>query len=385
MNPPMARVRRPHAFSVFFPAAALHAALIVPLTLVAVYGGIGWPSGLLGAGHGHELVFGFALALVAGYTLGPQPARSLWLLLALWLFARASWLLAPDSWVGQMASPAFALVLAWLVVPRFQAAKKWRNKITGPLILLLCLVPVGWLVSEWVLPTLALSVPVTAATWMHFGVLCLLLLMTFMGGRLIAPAAAGTLEKKGVPLEARVQPRLEAILILTLIPAALFYLVPPARPLTGILLLVAGSFIAIRTLRWKLWLCPERPDLLILGLGYIWLAIGSLATGLTLLQGESPAASLHLLTIGALGTLSTSIMLRLHYQRRDRRPPPTPLVLAIGLLMIIAAGSRFLAGPVPWGSAVLLQLSAGAWALAYLLVFLAMVPRPTLKKIGTGQ
>ncbi len=380
----MTRARRPHAFSVFFPAAALHAALIVPLTLVAVYGGIGWPPGLLGAGHGHELVFGFALALVAGYTLGPQPARSLWLLLALWLFARVSWLLMPDSWVGQLASPVFALVLARQVVPRFQAAKKWRNKITGPLILLLCLVPVAWLVSERMLPVLALSVPVTAATWMHFGVFCLLLLMTFMGGRLIAPAAAGTLEKKGIPLEARVQPRLEALLILTLIPAALCYLIPPTRPLTAILLLVAGVGIAIRTLRWKLWLCPERPDLLILGLGYSWLAIGSLATGVTLLRGESPAASLHLLTIGALGTLSTSIMLRLHYQRRDRRPPPIPLVLGIGVLMIIAAGSRFLAGPVPWGAPVLLQLSAGAWALAYLLVFLVMVPWPALKKERAG-
>lgn len=73
----MARNKRPHAFSVFFPAAAIHAALIVPLTLFAVYIKPGWPPGLLGAGHGHELIFGFALALVAGYTLGPQPRRTL--------------------------------------------------------------------------------------------------------------------------------------------------------------------------------------------------------------------------------------------------------------------------------------------------------------------
>ncbi|WP_339804863.1 hypothetical protein [uncultured Marinobacter sp.] len=49
-----------------FPAAALGAALAVPFSIYAVLSGSGWPPGLLGAGHGHELIFGFALALVAG-------------------------------------------------------------------------------------------------------------------------------------------------------------------------------------------------------------------------------------------------------------------------------------------------------------------------------
>ncbi|WP_254774223.1 NnrS family protein [Marinobacter sp. AC-23] len=77
---------------------------------------------------------------------------------------------------------------------------------------------------------------------------------------------------------------------------------PVANKLTGSLLIIASGLIAIRTLRWKLWLCPERPDLLVLAVGYIWLAMGALATGLALLQGKLPAPALHLITIGALGT-----------------------------------------------------------------------------------
>lgn len=372
----MARNKRPHAFSVFFPAAALHAALIVPLTLFAVYIEPGWPPGLLGAGHGHELIFGFALALVAGYTLGPQPRRTLWLLLSLWLAARAGWLLAPQTWPVQLASPAFALVLAWLVVPKFQAAKKWRNRITGPLILAICLLPVLWFLNDNLLSQPWFRWRVEPATLMHTGVLCLLLLMTFMGGRLIAPAAAGTLEKKGIALEARVQPRVEAALLALLLAAALLYMSTAARPLVGLLLMTAAVLIAVRTLRWKLWHCPERPDLLILALGYGWLAVGSLTTGVTLLAGAAPAASLHLITIGALGTLSGNIMLRLHFQRRERRPPPWWASLSLGALMAIAALARYRAGATPYSEPWLLWLSAGSWSGGYLLVALLMFTYP---------
>src|SRR5690554_2997619 len=141
-----------HAFWLFFPAAALWAALVVPLSLFAVLSGTGWPPGLIGAGHGHELVFGFALALIAGYTLGPQPWRILGPLFGLWLAARVSWLLAPDWLVSQLLSPAFALLLARYVVPRFQAAKKWRNKVAGPLILVLCLMALAYFLVRAGLP-----------------------------------------------------------------------------------------------------------------------------------------------------------------------------------------------------------------------------------------
>ena len=79
-----------HAFWLFFPAAALLAAMVVPLSVHSVLSGSDWPPGYLGLGHGHELIFGFALALTAGYTLGPQPRRVLASLFLLWLSA-VSW------------------------------------------------------------------------------------------------------------------------------------------------------------------------------------------------------------------------------------------------------------------------------------------------------
>lgn len=353
------------AFWLFFPAAALLAAIAVPLSVWAVWSGTGWPAGLLGAGHGHELIFGFALALVAGYTLGPQPTTLLYPLFGLWLAARLSWILFPNSLLAQLLGPAFALLLAWHVVPRFNAAKKWRNRMVGPLILLLCLLTAVFWFST------VLDAPY--ASWlpgpfklMHAAIIGLLLLMTFMGGRVIAPAVAGTLEKKGIPLEARVQPRIEGILIVTLGSAVFLIAFPVADWVTGCLLLATSGLIILRTLRWKLWLCPERPDLLVLALGYVWLAIGALATGLALLQGAALAPALHLITIGALGILSASVMLRLAWQRSHRKSPAAIEVFPIAALLSGAAISRFMAGEAPFSAPVLLWLSASFWALAYL-------------------
>jgi uncharacterized protein involved in response to NO len=200
---------------------------------------------------------------------------------------------------------------------------------------------------------------------MHTAITGLLLLMTFMGGRVIAPAVAGTLEKKGIPLEARVQPRIEGMLIVILGCAVFLMAFPAADPITGSLLLATSALITLRTLRWKLWLCPERPDLLVLAVGYIWLAIGALAIGLALLKGTTLAPALHVITIGGLGILSTSVMLRLAWQRSHRKPPAAREVFPIAALLSGAAISRFMAGESPFGEPVLLWLSASLWALAY--------------------
>ncbi|MBW4934313.1 NnrS family protein [Marinobacter sp. F4206] len=354
-----------HAFWLFFPAASVLAAIAVPLSIRAVLSGTGWPSGLTGAGHGHELIFGFALALIAGYTLGPQPRRILLPLFALWLLARVSWLLAPDTALAQLLSPAFALALARYAVPRFSAAKKWRNKAAAPLILLLCLLAVGFLISRDANRHLPFSFP-DAHQLMQSAILGLLMLMTFIGGRVIAPAVAGTLEKQGIPLKARVQPHIEGTLILLLSASVALSLVSAPALLIGFLLLATAVGIIIRSVRWKLWLCRKRPDLLVLAAGYLWLAIGAGMTGLHLLAGASPVPALHLITIGALGTLSTSVMLRLAWQRSHRMFPPAWQALTSGAAIATSAISRYLAGPTPFNEPGWLWLSSSLWSLAFL-------------------
>ncbi|TDR56891.1 uncharacterized protein involved in response to NO [Halomonas ventosae] len=357
--------RRP-AWALFFPLAALHAALAVPLSLAAIFGWLPWLPGLATpSAHGRELLFGFALAVIAGYLLGPLPPRRLALLAGLWLVGRLGGLAGYPAWPVLLADAAFALLLAARLVPRFLAAKKWRNRLLSPLLGLLCMLAVASLAARPAFPGLL-------SPLLHQGVLWLLLLMAFMGGRVIAPAVNGHLMARDRVAGAGVQPRLEAALIGLLGAAGLLAIWPPLWPLAGALLALAGALLAlagalvlVRLWRWSPWTLRDRPDLLGLLIGYAWLGAGALLVAADLLAGGSLAGGLHAITVGALGTLASGIMLRQTILRARGRPGEERWLAPLALLFTLAAGLRLalpLAGlPVLWGA-------AAAWSLAWLLV-----------------
>ncbi|WP_322556851.1 NnrS family protein [Halomonas sp.] len=343
----------------FFPLAALHAALGVPLSLAAMSGWLAWLPGLATpSAHGRELVFGLALAVIAGYLLGPLSPRRLAMLAGLWLVGRAGALAGYPAWPALLADAAFALLLAYWVVPRFLAAKKWRNRLLSPLLGLLCLLAVASLVVRPVFPGLLPSL-------LHQGVLWLLLLMAFMGGRVIAPAVNGHLMARDRATGAGVQPRIEAVLIVLLGAAGLLAIWPMLWPAAGVMLALGGAVILVRLWRWSPWALRDRPDLLGLLLGYAWLGVGALLMAWDLLAGGSPAGRLHAITVGAFGTLASGIMLRQMILKAKGRPGEEQWLPCLAVLFTLAAGLRLalpLAGPpMLWGA-------AGAWSLAWLLV-----------------
>lgn len=344
-----------------FPLAALHAALLVPLSLVSLYYWDGLA--LLGspAAHGRELLFGFALAVIAGYLLGPLSRRWLLALIGLWLFARLGGLVWPGSLVVMLADAGFALLVAWRLVPRFRAAKKWRNRVLSPLLGLICLLAVSSLAGRYLGYMPALT------SLMHQGVLWLVLLMTFMGGRVLAPAINGHLMTSRRLAGAGVQPRIEAALIMLLGAAPLLMLWSPLRPLVAFLILMAGLLVLWRLWSWKPWLCRERPDLLGLLLGYAWLGIGLLLLSRDLWLQIYVSATLHAFTIGALGTLASGIMLRQAILRAKARPQAEWVLLPLALLFALSAALRLWAMQSGTHWLTLLWVSALIWSLAWLL------------------
>src|SRR5574340_753142 len=129
---PSARI--PHRW--FFPAAAAYAALALPVSVLAMLGMIPAPRAFSHPlGHAHEMLVGFALAVVAGYQL-PQIARGrLALMFGLWIAGRVLFVTFPRSVAASLPDVAFALALAAHIAPRlFVAAKKLRN-LALPLVL----------------------------------------------------------------------------------------------------------------------------------------------------------------------------------------------------------------------------------------------------------
>lgn len=347
-----------------FPLAAIYGAFSVPAFVLGWTGLLPTLPGLrTPAGHAHELLFGYALAVVAGFLINRMSAPQLALMVVLWFGARVAFLFIPGSLSAIALNVGFAGLVAVTAAPRFmKAAKKWRNRLTGPLILAICATLAGFqLVSFYgggfVLYLLLGEAVVLFAT-----------LMLFFGGRLIAPAAAGAIERSGGSLEARVQPQIEGAILLTMIGAAATGFLPALAPAHGLLLIFAGTLALLRLVRWQLWRCSGRIDLLCLGIGYGWLGVGLIllgaARGFDLIL--APAVATHAIAVGALGILTTCIMLRTRLLRlRVDLHRAGPGFAGMTCLVSLAALGRL----IGVGSNAGLMFAAVAWCLALLLLF----------------
>ncbi len=351
---------------VFYPAAALYAAIGLPLSVLAmVMPGAQLPGLAQPGGHAHEMLVGFALAVVAGNQLGAVRPRVVAALLLLWLAARAAFLVAPDSAAAVVANVGFAVALAWRVVPRLAgAAKKWRNRVLPVVLTALCLLAAT-------LQVLRVGAgPSMAGTPMLVLVALFALLMLFMGGRIVAPAIAGQFYHQGQNLEARVQPRIEAALLGAGMLTPLALAVPAWHLLAGASLAAAGALALVRLVRWRLWGVRGRPDLWCLAAGYAWLGLGLLALGASLASGRHAIAALHVVTVGALGTLTFNVMAMTWTLRARRGLADLALIVGGTILLAAATGLRVLGSLGAADAWVWFAAAAACWSAAFVLLLI---------------
>ena len=359
-----AQRRRPAAGRIaahrwFFPAALALALVAIPLWTAAYTGWSAWPP-LASSWHGHEMLFGYALAVVAGFLLARLGRGELALLLGAWLLARLVALVPePGPWQAAAAT-LFPLLLAGRVGTLFlPAAKKGSNRMFAPIF-------IGFLLAELLYQGGRLGlVPDGERLGLVLAVDLVTLLLVLMGGRVIPAATAGALHRRGQRLDNRVQPQLERWALAGLgvmIAADLLALWPVAAVAAA----AVGMLIAIRLARWRTAAIRDVPELWSLHLGYAWLALGLLAKGAALPIDRALLIDLqHALTIGALGTLSFAMILRTGAARAVPSvavPRAIGMIaLALGLATLARLAAPFLAYPFsPWA----LIAAAGLWSVA---------------------
>jgi uncharacterized protein involved in response to NO len=227
---------------VFFPMATAYAIFVLPASVFAMLGLTGaLPALASTTGHAHEMLFGFALAVIVGNQIGPVSRLRLALLTGLWVIARATFLCAPQSIVAAAANIAFAALLVMQFAPRLLgAAKKWRNQALPLVLTAICVSSIAF--------QLARQAGFAGAehTILDVAVLLFALLLLFMGGRLIGPTIAGEFFRQGGKLDARVQPRIEGGLIIVMAVAVAALLFASFRPLA--LLAAAATTVGTLTL-----------------------------------------------------------------------------------------------------------------------------------------
>lgn len=345
-----------------FILAAFYGAAVVPLGTLGYAGRLsGWQ--MPNYWHGHEMLFGFALAVVGGYLVTRVTWVGLGAAISLWLIGRLAaatdGLPALLSTAAALAYPVGLFVLAGL--PLLRAAKRWRNLVFAPLL-------ASFVLAELLFQAGAAGiVPDGEMRGLLLALSIIALLLFLMGGRVTAAAASGALQKAGAPHRDMAQGRLETVGVVSLATMAVG-LVFGLPPLAAIGAAAAALCAIARLARWRPSASMARPELLALMAGYVWLAIGFALVFASAIGGPAIADALHGVAAGALGTLAVAMMTRVALQRTRRPLALTQSTVAALASVNAAALTRLLILGAESYRLPLLELAAPLWSIAFVIV-----------------
>ncbi|ROL73957.1 NnrS family protein [Pseudomonas vranovensis] len=359
------------AFRPLFLAGCALAVLAIPLWLAALNGALGnWqPAGGWLAWHRHELLFGFGLAIIAGFVLTAvqtwtgQPGLSgkpLAGLALLWLGGRVAWLVNAPWPLLALLELGFPLLVAVLMGRTLWQVRQKRNY---PIVMVLLLLTA--------VDGLAVYGLVQGHDgWQRQGVLGGLWLVAAMMG-LIGGRVIPFFTQRGLGRTQAVAPWpwLDWLLLAGSTLVALLSAAGPALQVNaGIGLLFAALALGhiVRLWRWHdrgLW---QVPLLWSLHLAYAWLALACLGMALWHFGAPlNPSLAVHCLTIGAMAGLILAMIARVSLGHTGRALlPPRGMTLAFVLLNLAAVSRVLLVLWMPLGG---LWLAGLCWVLAFAL------------------
>ncbi|MCR9262318.1 MAG: NnrS family protein [Pseudomonadaceae bacterium] len=373
-------------FRPFYLLAGLFALIAVPAWLLAYQGHITIEGYLIGLSwHQHEMLFGFAPAVIAGFLLtavrnwtGLATPTNLGLanLGCLWIAGR---ILAftgpaiPAALIDVIFMPALAAVIALPIL---------RSGNTRNLKLLLVLAGLSGanimyhMAYNGLIPAEFISVASVV------GIDIIVILMAIMSGRVI-PAFTANAVPNAQPRPSAI---LEALAIGSLILVLFVDLVAPLytpQPATwSAILFIAALAHGVRLWRWDVHPGYRNALLIMLPIAYLWIPLALSLRGLAALELLPATAATHALTIGAMSSLMLAMMMRSALGHTGRVLVAGPVEIAAFALLQLAAISRVAATHVdPVNYASLVTLSGSLYVLAFA-VFLArygpMLVRPRI-------
>ncbi|QXX75666.1 hypothetical protein MHY1_02496 [Methylovirgula sp. HY1] len=362
-------------FRPFFLATALWSVAALALWIGMLATGIPLPSRFDPLSwHIHEMLFGFGMAAAAGFLLTAVPnwtkrlpvaGAPLAMLVGLWLLGRlvcATSALMP-AWLAIVFDLAFPLVLIGVIAREIIAGKNWHNlPMTAPLLVLTA--------ANLAMHLEAIGVDVPAGLGWRLGLAAMITLMSVVGGRIIPSFTRNWLAKRGSDLTAQ-NSWLTRAAMATLHTGLLGWAFLPDSPLFGGLLVLGGALNLWRLWSWRGVATIAEPLLLILHVGYAWLAAGAMLLGLAVLGSVPLPAAIHALTAGAMGTMILAVMTRVARGHSGRDLSADRVTIAIYLLVTFAALFRVAAAFVMPGPGPLLYASAGLWIAAFALFAIA--------------
>lgn len=376
-----------YGFRPFFLSAALFAGVAVPVWALILTGWADSPFRYAPRDwHVHEMLFGFLPAVITGFLLTAMPnwterpplkGTPLLALVTLWLAGRLTIAMPwPTPFVAAFIDAGYLVVLAAIVWREITAGKAWDRAPIGVVISL-------YATANILFHALALRGAETDLPE-RMAIALMMLLLTLIGGRVTPSFTGDYLAEQGLSEELPAFSRFDGAAILLTAMAALNWTIQPLAMVTGWLLIAAGLANGIRLSRWRGWLTWREPIVLILHLGYGWLACSLLIIGgATLGFGLKPADAVHALTTGAVGAMTMAIMTRASLGHTGRPKQAGPITVMIYILVNLGALLRVFGPLTGLPTNLMLGVAAAAWSSAYLLF--AAVYGPYLIRPGLDE
>jgi uncharacterized protein involved in response to NO len=328
-------------------------------------------SGLLNAAyltdplwHGHEMLFGYTTAIIAGFLLTAvrnwtgQPTPSgmpLMALAALWVAGRVL-VLTPFAMTSAIINAAFPIAVAVAIAVPLLRARNTRNYFFAGL-----LVVMGTLIFAMHMAMqgrFALSPRVGLQLELDL----VLFIMAVMGGRVIPMFTSNGIPGTNAIRHALVE-KIALGSVILLFAADLLQL---PQSLAAVIALAACLAHAWRLYLWKPWRTLATPLVWILHAAYAWIVVYLLLRGLTSLDLLAGSYAAHALTVGAIGGLTLGMMTRTARGHTGRLLVADEFERAMFLLIQIAAVVRVFGGIVSPGFYIAsIQLSGVMWATAF--------------------
>ena len=361
-------------FRPFFLAAAIHAALSISAWTAIWLGALPAPTWLTPIWwHGHEMIFGFVAAAIAGFLLTAVPVWTarpalaglpLAALVALWAAGRIALLgaAAVPVWLVGVIDVAFLPALAAVLARTlWGSGQYWKY---GILAVVSALAVANAVMHAGALGLVSMS---AAAQALRLGVDGVVVLMLVVGGRITPVFTANALRRLGSAARVRSFRWLDRATVGAAVLFAFAEVIARGSVWSGVMGVTAGVAAGCRLLGWQGW--SVRTDALVWSLhaGMAWVAAGLILIGAADLGAPiPPMAGLHALGAGAMGMMVLAVMTRVGLGHTGRPLTLPRWAIASYLLVQVGALLRVGAAFFPGDVQLLLLVPASlAWAAAF--------------------
>jgi uncharacterized protein involved in response to NO len=346
--------------------------------------------------HGHEMVFGWAVAAVCGFLLTAVPnwsssrpvtGAALAFLWGLWLLGRAGMWFSTSLPSGVGAALDLLLIpgLLWFVLPPIYRSQKPRHYMFPAFLLVL------WIADLLSLLPYTNAWPERATTGLYLGTYVMIAMLTMIGGRVVPNFTRGALRAQGKEEDVKTSGAFSKAAILGVILALTIDLVVRNWPNASTLVLVNGWaallvawLLILRAKGWRFRETWNNPLLWILHVGQGWLIVAFAARGVSTLTGWiPPSAAFHAMGAGAMAAMILAFMTRAPLGHTGR-PLRASRAITLAYLLVIAAGTTRVLSPLLAGSLQLsgFVLAGGLFAAAYAIYVVEYFPvltRPAVR------